>query len=155
MPVKNIEKIKERMKNINNFVLPSFSFEGHGTPSLSVVYGNSGKRITITKTLAKRLDIQSEMQILPIPEDKVLLVAKKFPEDKGVKLTLKGDDKKICYNAGAVQYLVEAFELNYDTVVSKAFSDVSFEKDGDFEFAIVSMIDPKSENDEENSSNNA
>ena len=154
----NIDKSKsfvQRMKEMDSVSIPSLSYEGNGIPSLSIVYGKNGKRITISKTLARRLNITGEAFVFPIVEDSVLLFAKNMPEDKGIKLKFKGDDKKVSYNSGAIEYFVKEFKLDYSDVSSKAFNKITFEQDGDIEYAIVSMIDPKPENDEEKSSDNS
>ena len=111
-----------------------------GTPSLSIVYSNNGKRITLSKALATRLQLTDKVQIFPLVEDNVILLAKQLPDNKGIELKLNGNDKKISYNAKAVEFIVKEFNLHYDGKTSNSFTNITFEKDGDLEIAIVHFL---------------
>ncbi|MBE7041051.1 MAG: hypothetical protein E7400_03690 [Ruminococcaceae bacterium] len=141
----------EKIKTMNPVTIPAMSYGKLGTPSISIVFNTNGKRLTISKALCARLMIESEATIFPIAEDGVLILAKSLPDDKGIKLSLNGTDKKISYKASVVEFLVNTFCLDYSNVTSKAFTDIAFEKDGDTEYAIIKLSEPivKDSNDED------
>jgi len=71
---------------------------------------NNGKRVTLSKTLAKDLGIvgeENKLMLLPIPSKKVLLLGAELPAELASVCFLKGEDKKISYSADIVKLVAE------------------------------------------------
>ena len=141
-------------KNCKNFLQEMLSMSNadfrlhqakasNGKNSVSMVYSKNGKRFSISKALATRLELSDEAYICPLVRSGVIILAKNLPEEKCLKVKLSGGDKKIAYHARVVEYLVDNFNLDYSNGrTSKAFDDITFEKNGDIEVAVIKLSSP-------------
>lgn len=113
---------------------------GNGICSLGVVNSESnGKRLTFSKALSAQLGLEEEVSILPNIKTGELIVAKSIDSGKAHRGKLSGKDKKICYNAGMVQLVTQAFNLDFSERVSRSFSTVKFGNSGNDTYAFVKM----------------
>lgn len=122
--------------------------ETNGKYSFGLVYNKNGKRLSVSKALAEKLEIKDNMYLCPLFDHCALLIGKNLPDDKAWHLNLKGSDKKISYSAEAAETLVRGFNLDYTDVSSKSFTNISFE---DFEgspVAVIKISDKTSAKDE-------
>ena len=81
-------------------------------------------------------------EIALIPSEGCILIAKKIPIENVLKCKFSPKDtgKKICYSAGAVEAITEAFELNFSEHVSVSYDEVEFAIfDDSVPYAIVSV----------------
>ena len=112
------------------------------TKSFSMIYSDSGKRLTISKALAAHLDLNDKACLFPLVNSGVLILAKELPKGKCLEVNLSGKDKKTAYNAAVVEYLVNQFKIDYTDCSSKSFTDITFEQDGDAEIAAIKLAPP-------------
>ena len=105
--------------------------------SVSIVNNTNGKRLTISKSLARELSITGEIYILPIVEKGVILISGVKFSPAAQSCSVRGTDKKICYNADLVKKLSDNFNLDFSEVTSKSFNDITVEK---FEECYVATV---------------
>ena len=111
--------------------------------SLGVVNSEgNGKRIVFSKALARKLQLEDSVDIVPLKDKGVVLVAKELSSKKAIQCKLSGKDRKICYSAGLVQLLIETFEVDYGEHVSRSFRDVEFDERGDLPIAAIKISEP-------------
>lgn len=106
---------------------------------------NNGKRVTLSKTLAKDLGIvgeENKLMLLPIPSKKVLLLGTELPAELASVCFLKGEDKKISYSADIVKLVADSFQLDFDGRTSMSFADIEIDTTGATPVAIVNMDAP-------------
>lgn len=116
------------------------SHNGAGTMSLGIVNSKSnGRRLTLSKSLSKALDLEDTAYILPMASSDVVLITKDKVFPSSSLLTLSGDDKKIIYNSDAVHTLTKLFELDFSNRTSLSISDVTIEDHDGTPVAIVDM----------------
>ena len=119
----------------------TFVSTASGIYSFGVVNNINGKRLSISKALAKALGLENYIEILPSFDENVLFVGKKIPVDKPFFGTLSGSDKKICYSTELVTRVTTAFNLDFSTKTSMSVSDVEITEIGDFPVAVVYFPD--------------
>ena len=131
------EKMEKSNISIN---LPSSS--GSSKNSVSIVYSNNGKRMTISKSIVERLKLSKTVCICPLVEDNVIILGANLPKGKSVEAKLSGEDKKIVYLTSIIKHIVYEYKLDYSECSSLAFANITFEKKGDQEIAIVDLSTP-------------
>ena len=139
MPLNNKLTFFEKIKNIESISIPNFSHKCNSAPSVSIVYSKSGKRITISKSLAERLKLNKTCYMYLDFKDKIIFLTRDALAESAIQLSLNGDDKKICYKSSFVEYIVKEFNLDYSKATSHAFSKIAFEKEGDVEMAAIDV----------------
>lgn len=116
---------------------------GNSKYSFGVVYSkNNGKRISLSKSLAKKLSVDGEgssIQFLLNPAESVLILGTNLPTNIASSCALCGEDKKIGYAAKIVELLKDTFNLNFNGITSMSFSDIEFDTYDDAPIAIVKM----------------
>ncbi|MBE7051655.1 MAG: hypothetical protein E7395_03705 [Ruminococcaceae bacterium] len=137
MPIKS--NFLERIKTVENISIPKLYSGGNGTPSVSIVYNKNGKRFTISKALATKLALEDECYAYPIIEDGAIYLVKNMVGENGIKLKLNGDDKKTCYNASFISFIVNEFHLDYSDTTSRSYSKISFENTDGVEIAAINL----------------
>lgn len=125
-----IEKMAASVKAEKN--IPVVTSSGGNDYSFGVVNsGYNGKRLTFSKALVKKLQLEGEVRLFPMRDDGALMVAKEFPGIPADYIScgiLKGEERKTCYSAGLVQMIVESFGLDYSGGrTSISFSNITFE----------------------------
>ena len=125
-----IEKMAASVKAEKN--IPVVTSNGGSDYSFGVVNsGYNGKRLTFSKALAKKLQLEDNVCLFPMKDDGTLMVAKEFPGIPADYISsgiLKGEERKTCYSAGLVQMIVECFGLDYSGGrTSMSFSTISFD----------------------------
>lgn len=108
--------------------------------SLGIVYNSNGKRITLSKSLCLELGVKDNVYVLAVPSKNTLLISSSQFSEKSSPLSCRGDGRKTCYNAEAVQKISESFELDFAKITSMTFTDISIEKLSDIPVAMVNMI---------------
>lgn len=67
-----------------------------------------------------------------------------IPEHKDITFLLKVQGKKrIIYSAGLVDYITDAFQLDFSDKVSLTFYDIEYVRNHDLETAIIKVREPK------------
>lgn len=141
------------MKNINSTLtkaqsisLPSITSTSKGNSKFSFGIVNSktnGKRLSFSKALAEKIDLDKCAYLTPICEDGKVLVAGTKVFDS-YECSLRGDDKKLSYNSGVVETLTELFSLDFSKHVSISFSKIDFEEYEGVNIAIITLSPPVS-----------
>ena len=149
MPISSnlFNKAFNNKKSINEMSATSSSTSGYvGTYSMTVVNSkNNGKRCTFSKALSKKLGLRDSIAIAIAPDDGIIFLASKFPDDDEI-YSLSGEDKKICYNTAIVKNITEAFKLDYDKKTSRSFGDITFETNNGIIIAAVKITEPIADN---------
>ena len=121
----------------------SGSKSGRGKYSVGIVCSEqNGKRISITASLASKLNIDSEMFITSYASNGFIVLSSSKLNEQSVKYTVKGKDKKIAYNASLVHYLIDNFHLNFEGHVSRSFDNIEFNNDPENPMAMVIFFTP-------------
>ena len=116
------------------------SATGSSKYSVSVVNSDgNGKRVTLSKALIEKLELEGSVYMLPLANEGVLLLAKAMAFPSASEIVLNSKDQRISYNADAVKLLVDTFGLDYSKCTSKAFNQIEFESHEDITFAVVTM----------------
>lgn len=101
---------------------------GSNVYSVGIVNSHdNGKRMTVSKGLAKKLDLTATLDVLPLPDDGVLLMSKELPFAATSTVKLSGREKKVAYSAPLVQMLTSMFSLDFTARTSMAFNEVEFD----------------------------
>lgn len=121
----------------------AMSKQSKSKPSFGIVNSSTnGKRLTFSRAIVAELDLKDIAEIALIPTESCVLIASKLPigNKLACKLSAKGDSKKISYNAGAVEAITKAFELNFAEHVSASYDEVEFStfEDG-MPYAVVTV----------------
>lgn len=94
---------------------------GSGSLSLNVVYSESnGKRIKLSQALHEGLGSPTQLQVAK--SGNTLFIAESIPSAREVFKFSPGKGKTIIYNAALVQWLIDAFSLDYEGRVSRSYS---------------------------------
>lgn len=105
----------------------SVSKSGRGKYSVGIVCSEkNGKRVSITASLASKLNISDEMFITSYASNGFIVLSSSKLNEQSVKYTLRGKEKKIAYNASLVHYLIDTFNLNFEGHVSRSFDNIEF-----------------------------
>lgn len=67
------------------------------------------------------------LDVLPLPDDGVLLMSKELPFAATSTVKLSGREKKVAYSAPLVQMLTSMFSLDFTARTSMAFNEVEFD----------------------------
>jgi hypothetical protein len=102
---------------------------------------NNGKRCTFSKALSQKLDLSDKIAVAIAPDDGLVFLASKLPDDDEV-YSLSGEDKKICYNTAIVKNITEAFKLDYSKKTSMSLGDITFQTHNGIIIAAVKIIEP-------------
>lgn len=117
------------------------SATGSSKYSVSVVNSDgNGKRVTLSKALIEELGLEGSVYMLPLADEKVLLLAKTMSFPSASKIVLNSKDQRTAYNADAVKLLVDTFGLDYAKCTSKAFNQIEFEDQDGITYAAVTMV---------------
>ena len=121
----------------------SASRSGNGKYSFGIVCSEqNGKRVSITASLASKLNIDSEMFITSYASNGFIVLSSSKLNEQSVKYTLRGKEKKIAYNASLVHYLIDTFNLNFEGHVSRSFDNIEFNNDPKNPMAMVIFFTP-------------
>ena len=117
------------------------SGNGSGKYSVSVVNSDgNGKRITLSKSLVEELGLDGHISLIPLKQERVLMLAKTLPFPRASNIELTSKDKRTAYHAEAVKLIVTAFNLNYSGgKTSMSFSDITFTEHNGISVAIVTI----------------
>lgn len=110
---------------------------GHSKPGFGVVFNRNSKRLSFTKGLAEPLGLKETVDIFPLVEEGVILIASRLALEGVSSGKVCGEGKKISYSAPLVEMIVNAFELDYNACSSKSFDNISFE---DFDGVKVAAV---------------
>ena len=135
--------------------VPAIAKSG-GKFSLGLVNSkNNGKRLTISKAIADKLDLIDKVYAMPAEDDRKLVLSKTkvFPHSVELKITDEG--KRTSYCAPFVELLTDRFALDFSKHVSRTFYDVDFDTYENTLVAIVSFPEETAEATSEVSSEEA
>lgn len=90
----------------------------------------SGKHIRLSNDLALTLGITESVDILPIEEEGLIMVAKKLPFNAActVALDCNRKDAKIAYNSAMVDLLTEEMDLDFEGTDHEDFYDIAIKQ---------------------------
>ena len=144
--ISEVKNMKYNIANLlakastTNIPVVNTSAGGSSRFSMGIVNSkNNGKRLTFSKALSSKLGLAETVQMLPIMDEGVLLVAKDLPVSSASSGSLRGDEKKICYAASLVELLTSVFRLDFSEHVSRSFNDIQFEEHDGVTVAIIKM----------------
>lgn len=100
---------------------------------------SNGKRLTFSKSIADELGITDTAFAMPAEGERKLVVGQTLPFPEAVKLTLKGDTKKICYHSQMVALLTDMFNIDFSTKTSRSFDNVTFDTHDGVKVAIITF----------------
>jgi len=90
----------------------------------------NGKRLRFSRGLACAVGVTENADMLPLPDEGLLMVAEKLPFDAACTVSLKNDSRsnaKICYNTDMVLLLTNVFNLDFTDHVSMSFENISLD----------------------------
>ena len=101
---------------------------------MSIVNNRNGVRISFNAALLEKLGVTEKddtLDVLGIESLRVVLVAKRLPQDAAVHCTLrpvKGSKARVTYAGNLVKHLTEKMNINYEdgNVSSRSFADIRF-----------------------------
>lgn len=130
--------------------VPFVTSTGANKCSFCIVNNINGKRLSFSKMLSQKLELSTEVFLLPLPSQGKILLANTPISPKASVGTLSGVDKKICYSAQLVKGVSAAFQLDFSEKTSIAFSDIEFDTVNGTTVAIVNISngDGEEQNDE-------
>ena len=140
--INNYESLKERANALKNNRLTNMNRTSNGIYSVNIVNNKNGKRISFSKMLSMKLGLQDTIDIVAFEDDGVILISKNLPHDDKSTFGLRGDDKKIIYNAELVETLTEIFNLDFSTKTSRSFTDISINADDTMTMAAIKIAKP-------------
>ena len=143
-----MKSLTELLNSASQVKLPSVSSTSSGRGLMSFGLINSeknGKRFTMTKSLISAIGVDKTVELLPIPDENVLMLAKKLPFENAIKKNLKNNgDGRLSYAAPVVTMLVQCFNLEFGNHVSMTFQDITIDELPDkTPVAIINMQNPK------------
>ena len=142
-------KIYQNLSGKTATAIPQAARSSRGKYSLGIVCSErNGKRLTLTSSLAKALKLDDTLFITAYADDGIIILSPSAINECSLETNLRGDDKKIAYNAGLVHFLISTFKLDYKNVVSRAFHDFSFNNDPNNPMAILTFPKVQADNDE-------
>lgn len=141
--------IKDLINEANNSTISTFSAASGFSFGIVNAEGN-GKRLSISKAISEKLGLEDSAMIIPLVDSGVVIIGKTLPFPKASELTLKGKEKKLAYNAGAVKLLAKVFDLDFSVKTSMSFSDITFDVVDDVDVAIVNIKGVEGDSNEEN-----
>ena len=120
--------------------LPQISGNGSGKYSVSIVNSSgNGKRVTLSKALVEKLQLEGTVDILPVPSENAVMMGKTLSFPCTSQIELNSADKRTAYHANAVKVIVEAFGLDYSNKTSMSFNDIEFAEIDGVPIAVVNM----------------
>lgn len=154
--VKNIKENKARfdklMSQLKTLEVPKMAPQnsiGSSVKSLGIIRsGSNGKRVSISKALVVALDLERVAYAIPLTAEGALALSKEKLNPGAIELKLSNDGqkqeccKKICYNAGLVEYLVSTYNLDYSTCVSRTFTEIDIEDANGVPVAFIRLTQP-------------
>ncbi len=152
-----MKKFTDYINKLNNTTISkvaSATRVGNSVCSMGVVYSTSnGKRVTFSKALSAKLELEDTIDVIPHSDAGVVHIGKNLKGLPGVSTcTLKGDDKKICYDAGLAHILATEYGVDFDNHVSHSFQDITFDVYNELPMATVVLnkdVNTTYETDEE------
>jgi hypothetical protein len=118
------------------------SHGGNSKASLTIVNSrHNGKRMMLSKALKEALGIEQSFTVASFPEDGCILMGKELPNSND-KFNMSPSDNQICYSSTLINYLVKAFNLDYENVTSRSFSEIQIDTSGDTPIAIIKLSEP-------------
>lgn len=119
--------------------VPAMAKSG-GKFSLGLVNSkNNGKRMTISKAIADKLDLIDKVYAMPSVGDCKLVLSKTRVFPNAVELKITDEGKRTSYCAPFVELLTDHFALDFSKHVSRTFYDVVFDKHNGEDVAIISF----------------
>lgn len=114
---------------------------GNSVCSMGVVYSTTnGKRVTFSKALSAKLELEDTIDVIPHSDAGVVHIGKNLKGLPGVSTcTLKGDDKKICYDAGLANILATEYGIDFKNHVSHSFQNIAFDVYNEAPMATVTL----------------
>ena len=109
---------------------------GHGGGSSKMSFGivhslTNGKRISFSKLLAQKLELDKCAYIALAPEAGYILISNRPPFENSIECSFsraENDGKKISYCSAAVHAITDAFALNFKQHVSVSYDDIEVDK---------------------------
>lgn len=146
---KGLQSLLSQIKAMGTEKITATStMSGHSTYSFGIVCSkDNGKRVTLSKALASRLNIEDNFDVIAQPQSGKLYIGKDLQEIDENSSTFKlcGNNKKYCYNAELVLYLISAYELDFKERTSRSFSNITFDTHNNNPVGII-LLNPTLDN---------
>ena len=138
--IKDFETLKEKAKALRNTRLANIHRANNGSCSMNMINCKNGKRISFSKMLSIKLDLQDSVDIVELEDEGMILISKNLPYDFKSTYSLRGDDRKIIYSSELVEVLTEIFNLDFGTKVSRSFTDITINTDDNTVIAAITLV---------------
>lgn len=129
MPNINFEDYVNKINSAKISTSTSSTRVGSSVCSFGVVYNKNGKRLSFSKGLATKLDLDDTVDIIPHSAEGVVHIGKNLEGLNGVSTcSLKGekDESRISYAAGIAEIIANEYGLNFAAHSSYSFQSISF-----------------------------
>ena len=138
--VLNVKDLLAKAKITENApVAVKHESSGHSKPGFGVVFNRNSKRLSFTKGLAEPLGLEETVDIFPLVDEGVVLIASRLDFEGVSSGKVCGEGKKISYSAPLVEMIVSAFNLDYSACSSKSFDSISFDEIDGIKVAAVKI----------------
>lgn len=146
--IKNNFKSQLQAGGINKITATATNTNGNSAFSFGIVNSKSnGKRVSISKALAKAIGITETVDIIAQISAGVIHLGSDFSDIDGYsRYGLRGDDRKICYSYELVNFLTKSFGLNFTNHVSMSFRNISFTTHNDLPVATITLNESVAKN---------
>lgn len=126
---------------INKITPTASTTNGNSPLSFGIVNSKSnGKRVSLSKALVKAIGISATVDIIVQINAGVIHLCADFSDIDGYsRYSLRGDDRKICYSYELVNFLTQAFGLNFSNHVSMSFRNISFTTHNGLSVATITL----------------
>ena len=139
----DINELFEEIKT-NEFAPDVASAKKAGNDILSfgmVNTGGSGKKVSLSRGLCKRLNLDNIAFFSVLPERGIVVIGKDLPGNKTYQCNFSADSaRKTCYNASLVNAITFAFKIDFSEHVSKTFYKIDIQENDGTAVAIVKMV---------------
>ena len=103
--------------------------------------GGSGKKVSLSRGLCKRLNLDNIAFFSVLPERGIVVIGKDLPGNKTFQCNFSADSaRKTCYNASLVNAITLAFKIDFSEHVSKTFYKIDIQENDGTAVAIVKMV---------------
>lgn len=140
-----VEEMTRRF-NVKEVVIPEVDDRSRGFTSpgvMSIIYADTGKRITISPPVYKKIGRPKKIQIAMIEEG--IFIGEKLPKGTPpLRLNPERNKKNMkatLYNIDLLEVLIEAYDLDFESKSSITFHEVEYIEEYEKPIAFIKLIE--------------